>query len=710
MITIKRLNTPQMVEHACALLHEVYIEQQKWVFKPDNPSQIRIESAGDRYILVDRFTSRAIWFGAFDDEKLVGCVRLFGLDENDKFEVESYPIGPEIHQFFATKSRSHCYDISKMATKEDYVGKGIVKRLLLACFRFCEENKFSAFAFTHNGYLKSLLKKIEFPMKAQQIFKYEPQDKSAVNFYFADYADCEVNETLKKLEYLESDISNNAKNVFRALQTVETVFPTPFYWMDARGVVLGINDLALKAIGTTRAIIGEKPYSFYKTEIAQHILEHNNEVMRKEEILSQEEWIEDITTKERKCFSSIKAPLYDDEGTIIGIVGTSIEITAHKEAELLRKKNEQLEIESISNNLILAEQNKFKKVVSQMLHDINTPLATLKILLGYCNDIPEKLRTVVRSSLGSVDNITRNLLNQYTLQGELNEKEVDLLLSAALINTLNEKQYQFKDRNIHFDWQFSPESYCAFIRMQPVAFKRTVSNIINNAVDALDQKPGTIIVRLTIEEGCAKIVVEDSGKGMPAELVRKIKQQVAITQDKDGGHGIGLMQVFETLKRHNGHMDIESVQGTGTQIILTFPLMESPEWITNSIHLNPSDTIVILDDDCDIHEAWDIYFESKLFKENEIKIRHFTEAVDAISFVQSMSTAEREHVFLLTDYELLKQDINGLNVIDRLNPIRAILITGHHENIDLQDQAIERQTKIIPKSLVSQIPITVMER
>ena len=713
MITIKQLNTADLIEQACALLHDVYIVHQNWTFAEDNPSHIHIEERSSKTLLVDRFTNSAIWFGAFDDARLVGCVRLCGVDEENFFEVEKYPDSYPIHGFISDINRKNCFEISKLATNEAYVGRGIVKRLFLACFRYCLENHCSVLALTHNGYLKSLFRKIEFPLKMEQAFKYEPLDPSAVNFYFAE-ANSEVNEVLKKLEYLENDISNNGRTIFKALQTVEPILPTPFYWMNSDGVVLGINELCLKAIGTTREIIGKKPYEFYKEEIAEHILKHNAEVIRRGEILSQEEWIEDITTNEKKCFSSVKAPLYDDEGAVIGIVGSSIEITAQKDAESLRLKNEQLEFENKANKLVLEEQNKFEKSVSQMIHDINTPLAILNILLGHCQEIPEDLRLLVRNSISNIDGITRSLLDSYKkdpdlISGRLVEEEArtPMLISNTILNIVHEKQYQYQHKKVSFNYQFHTGTYFSFINVQPVAFKRSMSNLINNAVDAIVHAKGAVGISLELTDNKIRIKIRDNGLGMPEDVISKIKNQVAVTHGKENGHGVGLTQVADTLRNNDGQLSIDSEIGIGTCMTLEFPVIEPPNWIADSIALNSNDIVVVLDDDPDIHAALGMYLAKTLVEHKKIKVQHFTQANDVIGFVQNLSETERKKIIILTDYELLKQELDGIKMIALLQPIRALLITSHHDNSNVQRQAEEHQLKIIPKHLVHEVPIYV---
>ncbi len=44
MIQVKILSNAQEIEQACALLYEIYIEQEKWEFSLSNPSKLRVET------------------------------------------------------------------------------------------------------------------------------------------------------------------------------------------------------------------------------------------------------------------------------------------------------------------------------------------------------------------------------------------------------------------------------------------------------------------------------------------------------------------------------------------------------------------------------------------------------------------------------------------------------------------------------------------
>ena len=64
----------------------------------------------------------------------------------------------------------------------------------------------------------------------------------------------------------------------------------------------------------------------------------------------------DVRTGKYKYFMAIKSPLKNTEGTIIGIVGTSIDITAEKEAEQLKHENRKLEMHNKLNQIVIEKE------------------------------------------------------------------------------------------------------------------------------------------------------------------------------------------------------------------------------------------------------------------------------------------------------------------------------------------------------------------
>lgn len=704
-ITIKKLDTPELIEDACALLYVVHFEQGGWKFSPDNPSNLRVKIKDGRKLLVDRFTDNAIWFGAFDNTQLLGCARLTFVDENNKLEMESYESSTIIQQYLP-KDKIRCAEIARCAVLQGKSNLGVrISDLFLAAFRYCEEKQYSILAASHNVYIISLFKKIGYPLKKEHAFKYEEQDVAPVNFYFADYEKAEVKNMILNLESYKKEIKPNNSKMLDALEIVAPILPTVVYWHDTRGVVLGVNSHCLRSIGATTDIIGKTPYDFYPKEIAEHILSHNELVMKTGEILSQDEPIEDVSTGEVKVFHSTKAPLYNDEGKVIGIIGSSIDVTAEKEAERLKIENEK-------QKTLLVEQEKFTKIANQVSHDIRSPLSSLLMILKGCTQIPEPQRIALREAATGARDIANHLLNQYKKQEPHNlgaEGDNSLLVSTALLELLTAKKYQFEDLDVQFDCHFEDNTHFAFIKSEFSDFRRMISNLINNAVDALEDGKGKVRLHVWANNDLVKITIQDTGKGMSSELITKIMNKTAFTDGKKEGHGIGLTQVWETLNKSQGKMHIDSTIGKGSNLILTFPRASAPSWLAEEIVLKPDDTVIILDDDASIHGAWQTRFENILDKKSNIIRKHFREGKEALEFIDSLSDTEKAKIFLLSDYELLKQEFNGLHIIEKSGISRSILVTSHYADPIVQEQASKTDTKILPKELASEVPIQIVE-
>lgn len=493
--------------------------------------------------------------------------------------------------------------------------------------------------------------------------------------------------------------------VLKYLEDIANIIQVPLYWFDENNVVLGGNDLIVRAVGgkTIADFIGKTPYDYYPYEMADNLVKANNEIMRTGKTVTQEEPIRDVTTGKIKYFSAFKGPLRDDNGKIIGTIGTSIDITAQKEAEHLKAENDLQKAQ-------LLEQEKFKKVAEQVAHDIRSPLASLLMIIkSYEASIPEPVRITLREAAIGIEDIANHLLTKYKkddveVRNEIEERQ-PVMVALLLSQLLTDKKFQYKNLPIKFTQDFCPTCNFVFINFVPSAFKRMISNLINNAIEAAEDKKGKIVIKLDTEGKFIKIIIQDNGKGMSPKLVDKVLHNLSVVSDKKNGYGIGLSQVREALQRNNGELDIDSKLGKGTKFILKFPIIESPSWVAKNIELFKDDTVVILDDDVSIHGAWEARFVDYA---EDIKLQHFTSGEDAINFINNFP--DKNKIFLLADFELLKQDLNGLQAIERAGLKRAILVTSHYANQTVRDLAIKNGVKILPKQLASDVSIEIRLR
>ncbi|HLX52892.1 MAG TPA: PAS domain-containing sensor histidine kinase, partial [Aquella sp.] len=592
------------------------------------------------------------------------------------------------------------------------------------------------------------------------------------------------------------DKMSQKQKILDDLNRVARMLPSPIYWEDTNSVILGANELVLQGTGANIAnnYIGKTLYELYPKEMADHIKLHNEEVMRTGKILAQEESIKDITTGEVKYYIAVKSPLFDDDGTVIGLVGTSIDITDRKErerleievhkavaerlrlenenhkaaveaerlkleneankaalaekeklialkdAERLKHENRKLEAQNKLNQVILEkeaaeaeakrlrlenelhklenekhkvaeeEQAKFRKFVGQIVHDIQSPLSSLRGLVNESSSIiPEEERITLRQASRRISDIAQHMLSRYKNEIDENEMAEPVLVSAAMLEVLGEKRYEHKE--VNFIPNFKPLADFAFIQIEPSQFKRMISNLLNNAVEALKNKSdGKIDLRLNANAEWVMITITDNGKGIPQKLIDKIKKGISVTEGKKRGSGIGLTQVCETVQRNFGEMEVLSSEGVRTSILLKFPKIPAPSWIAEEIKISKGDTIVILDDDPSIHGAWDSTLAPSLVKIPGLNVRHFSVGGEAVNFINSLSDKEKKNICLLTDYELLHQNINGLQVIEQTKIKRSTLVTSHYANKGIREHATNLRVKILPKELAFAVTINLNKK
>lgn len=98
--------------------------------------------------------------------------------------------------------------------------------------------------------------------------------------------------------------------------------------------------------------------------------------------------------------------------------------------------------------------------------------------------------------------------------------------------------------------------------------KQVFTNLITNAARALPEKGGAIHLRAHAEGDVVVCEVEDGGKGMSSETLKRIFEPFFTTRDGEGGTGLGLAIVDNIVRRHRGQIDVISRLGHGTTFTL----------------------------------------------------------------------------------------------------------------------------------------------
>lgn len=339
------------------------------------------------------------------------------------------------------------------------------------------------------------------------------------------------------------------------IQSILHSAPGCIYWKNLDSIYLGCNHNAALLVGfkTSSQVIGKTDYElpWGSVETAKKAIEDDKLVMSTLKSVITED---DLGIKNADGTNIIvrteKTPLFDKNGHLVGILGVAVDITAEKYAERLK-------LESQLHQTEKRQQEEFKKIVNQVVHDIKSPISTLRMILPHCDVLPEDIRLTIKQSAGRVHDIAGNLLNRF--KTHLNEeiitehKRSSTLISVDILEIIAEKKYEYAQLSVDFVASISQPGYFVFININAREFKRMMSNLINNAVDAFDDKSGIVTIHLDIVDNKVQIIIKDNGKGMPASVKEKILNNIAVTSDKEDGHGIGFEQIRDTLAANEGN-------------------------------------------------------------------------------------------------------------------------------------------------------------
>jgi two-component system NtrC family sensor kinase len=103
------------------------------------------------------------------------------------------------------------------------------------------------------------------------------------------------------------------------------------------------------------------------------------------------------------------------------------------------------------------------------------------------------------------------------------------------------------------------------------ALQQVVLNLVTNARDALGGHGAITLETFLVpgRPGAARLIVRDTGSGIPPDVLPKIFDPFYTT--KSDGTGLGLSITYGIVREHNGTIGVESLPGQGTTFTLTFP-------------------------------------------------------------------------------------------------------------------------------------------
>lgn len=308
---------------------------------------------------------------------------------------------------------------------------------------------------------------------------------------------------------------------------------------------------------------------------------------------------------------AVTIPVKND--TEIGLLTESFNEMSQKISQAradLRRKIEELEsanreLKDTQTKLVhSAKMVSLGQLVAGVAHELNNPIGFIYSNMTHLRDYSEKLIQLVRiaesnaaalaaakeeaefdfivkdmpkliSSCEDGARRTRDIvlgLRNFSRLEEAKLTEVDL--RVCLDTTLNLLQGELKSRiQVHRQYEPIPLIQCYVTQINQVFM-----NILSNAVQAIEGQGEIWISTQSLKEergrsgGRVQVSIQDSGRGMPAEVIEKIFDPFYTTKGVGQGTGLGLSISYGIVQNHGGDIQVRSEVGVGTEFVVILPV------------------------------------------------------------------------------------------------------------------------------------------
>ena len=177
---------------------------------------------------------------------------------------------------------------------------------------------------------------------------------------------------------------------------------------------------------------------------------------------------------------------------------------------------------------------------------------TLKLLLGETQRIGRLTSNLLQVARGSAE--TRTPLNVADLVGEV----------VSLVD------YEMKNANIEIERCLSSD--LPLVSGSSGLLKQALLNLLVNARQAMPRGGKVVVGADRASDGRVTLTVEDTGRGMSADVRGRIFSPFFTT--KENGTGLGLPVTRKIVEEHDGSLDLESEENVGTRFTLRLPALK----------------------------------------------------------------------------------------------------------------------------------------
>ena len=359
---------------------------------------------------------------------------------------------------------------------------------------------------------------------------------------------------------------------------VETI-PDLIWLKTPGGVYLSCNSMFGRFFGATEEeIVGNTDYDFVEKELADFFLVNDRRAMDAGGPTVNEEWLTFADGGYRGLFETIKTPMRDEGGAIIGVLGIARDITEHKRSEEeLREHRSNLEGLVAARTAELEAANSELEAFSYSVsHDLKAPLRAIDGFARFLEeDYADRLDDEGRRLIGIIRNSAREmgqLISDLLAFSRMSRKEFTMsrLDMKAFVRDVWEKTAILREgRDVELRVGDLPEAYGDMATIREV-----LVNLLSNAIKFTRPREHAVIEVWGREEnGQILYSIRDNGAGFDMTYCDRLFNvfQRLHGADEFEGTGIGLALVKRIVRRHGGDVRAEGRPDGGATFAFSLP-------------------------------------------------------------------------------------------------------------------------------------------
>ncbi|MER2059610.1 MAG: HAMP domain-containing sensor histidine kinase, partial [Niallia sp.] len=234
-----------------------------------------------------------------------------------------------------------------------------------------------------------------------------------------------------------------------------------------------------------------------------------------------------------------------------------------------RMKNQELYYDQVKQAEKLRTTGQLAAAVA---HEIRNPITVVKGFIQlHENDkaLPEHIKKHYKLMLDELQ-VAETVISDFLSLAKPSETKMEVVSVNTALHTVMDllNTYAMVD-TIHIELEMENDYE---IQCNIMEFKQLFVNLLKNAIEA-SHHGDTIRVKVTGEEDRVVVMIIDSGSGMSQEQQERIGTPFYSLKAK--GTGLGLMICYNIVEKYEGTINIWSEEGKGTEVTVTFPIVNA---------------------------------------------------------------------------------------------------------------------------------------